>query len=196
MAKELLTDEQVAEEVARLKESEYVRLAQKEIRLKSKRRKYLYQLRWLEKRGKQLAADGVTLEKVDQGLMVHVNDLDEIKRLGVRDGLKAILAGLIALACGIVTLTMFRKLCEAFSVCRTPFDEAVIARMTTFAWTLIVCAVVGCFATAAASAVVAGFSKMNFNLSLTPIFTALIVFFLCMVFRYGAQLQREADETL
>ena len=140
--------------------------------------------------------DGVTLEKVDQGLMVHVNDLDEIKVLGVRDGLKAILAGLIALACGIVTLTMFRKLCEAFSVCRSPFDEAVIQHMTTFAWTLIVCAVVGCFATAAASGIVAGFSKMNFNLSLTPIFTALIVFFLCMVFRYGAQLQREADETL
>ena len=140
--------------------------------------------------------DGVALEKVDQGLMVHVNDVDEIKSLGVRDGLKAILAGLIAVASGIVTLTMFRKLCEAFSVCRSPFDEAVIQRMTTFAWTLIVCAVVGCFATAAASAVVAGFSKMHFNLSLTPIFTALIVFFLCMVFRYGAQLQQEADETL
>ena len=140
--------------------------------------------------------DGVKLEKVDEGLMVHVNDLDETKSLGVRDGLKAILAGLIAVASGIVTLTMFRKLCEAFSVCRSPFDEAVIKRMTTFAWTLIVCAVVGSFATALASAVAAGFSKINFNLSLTPIFTALIVFFLCMIFRYGAALQQEADETL
>ena len=37
---------------------------------------------------------------------------------------------------------------------------------------------------------------MSFNLSLNPIITALIVFFLCMVFRYGAQLQKEADETL
>ena len=140
--------------------------------------------------------EGVTLDKGADGLVVHVTDIDQLSSLGVRDGLKAILAGLIAIASGIVTLTMFRKLCEAFSVCRSPFDEAVIQRMTTFAWTLIVCAVVGCFATAVASAIVAGFSKMHFNLSLTPIFTALIVFFLCMVFRYGAQLQQEADETL
>lgn len=66
MARDLLTDEQVAEEVERLKDSEYVRLAQKEIRLKNKRRKWLYQLRWLEKRGKQLAEDGVTLENIDR----------------------------------------------------------------------------------------------------------------------------------
>lgn len=66
MAKDYLTDEMVAEEVERLKESDYVRLAQKEIRLKSKRRKWLYQLRWMEKRGRQLEAQGITLENIDQ----------------------------------------------------------------------------------------------------------------------------------
>ena len=66
MARDYLTDEMVAEEVERLKDSEYVRLAQKEIRLKSKQRKWLYQLRWLEKRGRQLEAEGVTLENIDR----------------------------------------------------------------------------------------------------------------------------------
>lgn len=75
MARDLLTDEQVAEEVERLKDSEYVRLAQKEIRLKNKRRKWLYQLRWLEKRGKQLAEDGVTLENIDR--MIESIPVDE-----------------------------------------------------------------------------------------------------------------------
>ena len=66
MARDYLTDEMVAEEVERLKDSEYVRLAQKEIRLKTKQRKYLYQLRWMDKRGRQLAADGITIENMEQ----------------------------------------------------------------------------------------------------------------------------------
>lgn len=140
--------------------------------------------------------EGVVLDKTEEGLMVHVSDLDELKNFGVRDALKAICAGLIAIASAIVTVVMFLKLCDAFKTCRSPFDEPVIQRMNIFAWTLIVCAVVGAFATAALSAALAGLGKMSFDLSLTPIFTALVVFFLCMVFRYGAQLQREADETL
>ena len=66
MAKDFLTDEQVAMEIERLKASDHVRLAQKEIRLKSKRRKWLYQLRYLEKRGKQLEASGMTLENIEE----------------------------------------------------------------------------------------------------------------------------------
>ena len=47
MARDIMTDESFKAEVERLKASENVKLAQKEIRLKNKRRKYLYQLRWL-----------------------------------------------------------------------------------------------------------------------------------------------------
>lgn len=75
MARDILTDEQVAEEVERLKDSEYVRLAQKEIRLKNKRRKYLYQLRWLEKRGRQLEAEGITLDNIDR--LIEAIPIDE-----------------------------------------------------------------------------------------------------------------------
>ena len=140
--------------------------------------------------------EGVVLDKTEEGLMVHVSDLDELKNFGIRDALKAICAGLIGIASAIVTVAMFLKLCDAFKTCRSPFDEPVIKRMNIFAWTLIVCAVVGAFAKGAVSAALAGLGKMSFDLSLTPIFTALVVFFLCMVFRYGAQLQQEADETL
>jgi hypothetical protein len=76
MAKDFLTDEQVAREVERLKQSEYVKLAQKEIRLKNKQRKWLYQLRWLEKHGKQLAKDGITLENIEQQLAAIPIDED------------------------------------------------------------------------------------------------------------------------
>lgn len=65
MAKDIMTDESFRAEVERLKASENVKLAQKEIRIKNKRKAYLYQLRWLEKRGKQLAAQGYTTDNLE-----------------------------------------------------------------------------------------------------------------------------------
>lgn len=65
MTREFLTDEQIEAEINRLSESEYVRLARKENRLKVERqRKKLYSLRSLEKRGKELADMGVTLDNI------------------------------------------------------------------------------------------------------------------------------------
>ena len=68
MARDILTDEQVEMEIKRLLETEEVQLAKKEIRIKYKRRQYMYQLRNMEKRGKQLMADGVTLENMESVL--------------------------------------------------------------------------------------------------------------------------------
>ena len=65
MARIPMTDEAYKAEVARLKASPNVKLAQREINLRNKRKKYLYQLRWLEKHGKELAAQGYTLENME-----------------------------------------------------------------------------------------------------------------------------------
>ena len=58
-----LTDAKVEEEIAKLRESEYVALARAEERQRYRRRQYLYQLRNLEKRGRKLAEDGWTPEE-------------------------------------------------------------------------------------------------------------------------------------
>lgn len=63
--KDFLTDEQVEMEIKRLSKSEDVKLARKEQRLKYKRRQQLYTLRDLEKRGKKLAEQGITLDNFD-----------------------------------------------------------------------------------------------------------------------------------
>lgn len=57
-----LTDEQVEQEIARLQNSPYVKLANQERRLREKRRMYLYSLRQQEKRGKELEASGLTAD--------------------------------------------------------------------------------------------------------------------------------------
>lgn len=62
MAREKLTDEQVEQEIARLQQSPYVKLANQERRLREKRRMYLYGLRQLEKKGRELERAGLTVD--------------------------------------------------------------------------------------------------------------------------------------
>ena len=61
-----LTDEQVEREIERLRESTLVALARKEERIRYKRRQVLYNLRALEKKGKQLQAAGITMEMLQR----------------------------------------------------------------------------------------------------------------------------------
>ena len=64
MAKEFLTDEAVEEEIARLQASPLVKLARREEAIRCRRRQYMYTLRMYEKKGKALAAQGVTLQSL------------------------------------------------------------------------------------------------------------------------------------
>jgi hypothetical protein len=59
-------EELVDAEIERLKQTEAVKLAQKERRLLiNRKRKYLADLRWLEKRGKELLEEGWSLDTLE-----------------------------------------------------------------------------------------------------------------------------------
>lgn len=66
MAKEFLTDEMVEDEIDRLQNSPLVKLARKEERIRNARRQYMYTLRMYEKKGKQLEAEGITMEALEE----------------------------------------------------------------------------------------------------------------------------------
>lgn len=65
MARSDLTEEQVEREIARLQQSHYVKLAEKERRVRTRRRQYLYHLRQMEKKGMELSASGFTMDNLD-----------------------------------------------------------------------------------------------------------------------------------
>ena len=73
--KDYLTDEQVEKEIERLQDSPLVALARKEARLRYRRRQTLYSLRNLEKKGKELAESGITMEILEE--MAKACDEDE-----------------------------------------------------------------------------------------------------------------------
>lgn len=65
MARKITPEELIDAEIERLKKSDAVKLAQKEQRLMYRKRKYLADLRWLEKRGKALMAEGWTADTLE-----------------------------------------------------------------------------------------------------------------------------------
>lgn len=64
----LHTLEEIEQEIERLRNSDHVRLYQKHVRLLNKRRAYMNQLRWEERKGKELADSGLTLENIEDKL--------------------------------------------------------------------------------------------------------------------------------
>lgn len=72
--RDYLTDEQVEREIERLMDSDLVKLAKKEEYVRNRRRQYLYSLRSYEKKGKELAASGITMDVLDSMLKGCGND--------------------------------------------------------------------------------------------------------------------------
>lgn len=66
MAKEFMSDEMVEEEILRLQNSPLVKLARREEAIRNRRRQYMYTLRMYEKKGKQLEAQGITMEELEE----------------------------------------------------------------------------------------------------------------------------------
>ena len=66
MARKVMTDIEVEQEIARLKQSPFVAIAKQDQRLIYKRRQLMYNLRWLENRGRELSELGVTMENIEE----------------------------------------------------------------------------------------------------------------------------------
>ena len=62
MARRELTDEEVEFEIERLQQSEAVKLAKLEQQIRYKRRQYMWNLRSMEKKGKEMLSKGITRE--------------------------------------------------------------------------------------------------------------------------------------
>ena len=61
-------DSAIEAEIANLRADEYVRLANRYEYARTRRKHYLYQLRYYQKKGRELAALGVTMENIDEML--------------------------------------------------------------------------------------------------------------------------------
>ncbi|MBR5429503.1 MAG: DUF2975 domain-containing protein [Firmicutes bacterium] len=117
-------------------------------------------------------------------------DTLDLHRLGV--SMLLLVLSLIA-----ITVTMFfvASLCKALRYCETPFSEDIVTRIRRVAWSLIPWALLG-GAHNPFEALSDGSIDMFIGIDLQTVLLILIIFALSFIFRYGAMLQQESDETL
>lgn len=102
----------------------------------------------------------------------------------------------VVLVMSIVTLTFVEKLCKAFRDCESPFEETVIQKMQRVAICLIPWTLISSFGDTVTNSMMSGGMHWTFSIDLGVVLVVLIVLILVYIFKYGAVLQQESDETL
>lgn len=107
-----------------------------------------------------------------------------------------IITAMIALAMTIVTITFVEKLCKAFRDCQSPFEENVIKKMQNLAYVLIPWTLISSISESILTSFMSNSFNFSISLDLGVVLVVLIVLVLTYIFKYGAVLQQESDETL
>lgn len=102
----------------------------------------------------------------------------------------------IALAMTIVTVYFVQALCKEFRDCKSPFEENVIKKMRNLAISLIPWTIISSMIESVLDSFMYGGLQLSISIDLGIVLVVLIVFVLIYIFKYGAVLQQESDETL
>lgn len=142
--------------------------------------------------GEEYVVSDVTIEDG----VVHVNAEAENINYSLRDLAGTMFAGVLSMAAWIVVLVFVEKLCKAFRDCASPFEDTVIKCLTNFGYSMIPWAAVSTLSTQLATLFADGDIVIGGGIDLTYVFILLVILGLTFVFKYGAMLQKESDETL
>lgn len=131
---------------------------------------------------------------VNGDVMEITAETDKVELLGKGKVVVFLIMQLLQMAVAIVTITFIIKLCKEFKTCETPFSNDVIKRMKQVGYSLIPWCFTYPTAEAAANFMVS--NNLNLSIDLGMIIMVLVVIALTHIFKYGAMLQQESDETL
>ncbi len=133
-------------------------------------------------------------EIVDGKIIATSNgNLDSVSFVGLSNALFIVV---VAIVLTFISLFFGSKICAAFEKCDSPFDENVIKNMKRFAISLIPWALFSSVPENFLNNTLSNSLQLNMGLDLNVIFAVLVILALTVVFKYGAILQQESDETL
>lgn len=107
----------------------------------------------------------------------------------------SLVVSFIFLGAVTVMLHLLKALMKSLKTCETPFADDVIRNMTRFANSLIPVVVLNMLCGGLWNAVTRG-AEIGLTVNLGSVLVVAVIYLLVIVFRYGAQLQKESDETL
>ena len=120
----------------------------------------------------------------------------QTRTLTTQDLAWLLVAVLLYLVMSLVTVCFIGSLCTAVRYCDSPFDATIIKRMTNFAFSLIPWVFLSSLVNSVSDSITTGSSRISFSINVGMILIILVIFALTRIFKYGAVLQQESDETL
>lgn len=130
------------------------------------------------------------------GYNVSITEKTEDANLNVRSMAWLLLLLVGGLTMIMVVLCFASSLCRAFRDCETPFEDKVIKKMQNLAFSLIPWVFVSSATESVVSSLTTNMVAITFGIDFGVVLIILIVFALVYIFKYGAVLQQESDETL
>lgn len=139
-------------------------------------------------------ADGVQFQE-DENSIDFVCSTDEYT---INNGYirSVIIMEAVTITCVLITLFFIGALCKAFRYCKTPFEDRVIRKMEMLAYIMLPWAFVSMTENFIISRILKGNCNAGYSLNIEMILACLVILALTYVFKYGAMLQKESDETL
>ena len=133
--------------------------------------------------------------QITESKMLMSGDVEQMS-ISMRDIAVILILVFVVLGMTFVTLVLVSALCKAFRDCETPFEENVIKKMQHFAYALIPWTVIATISNSITDSLMNHKISLRFTLDLGVILIVLAVLVLVHIFKYGAVLQQESDETL
>ena len=104
--------------------------------------------------------------------------------------------GAVTLVALFITLLFAGKLCQAFRDCESPFEEKVVKQLNALAYSLLPWVVLGSLTESISESIFTNNFNLMIGVDLGMVLIILFIFVLAYIFKYGAVLQQESDETL
>lgn len=139
--------------------------------------------------------EGIMSTEFTPNLISVTGEIDE-STFTMRDVAWLVVLALITLVMTFVTLCFVGGLCKAFGNCRSPFEDNVIHKMQRFALSLIPWSIISTLTDSMMESIMNNRLNIMLNIDFGVILIVLVVLMLTYIFKYGAVLQQESDETL
>lgn len=114
----------------------------------------------------------------------------------LRDMLWVFVCGGAVCAALILTMKKITALFDSFRSCETPFTPETADRFSKLAFSFLPVIALGWVTEAVVERVTTGVWNIVIGIDLTVVMIVVVIMLLAEIFRYGAMLQQESDETL
>lgn len=129
--------------------------------------------------------------------LLHTTDSEyNAPTLTIRSFLGLFVSYLLYLIMTFITLCFIQNLCSAFRYCESPFAPAITKKMSQFAFSLIPWVFLSSISYSFTLGALGNKFTLQLGVNLNMVLIILVIFALVFIFKYGAILQQESDETL